>query len=231
MLQSAITGFFIFIALPCNAMKVWDPWNFVQNNTSAIAAVKTEITSANALVQQIQTTINLAKSLTSVEGLANLAGLQEEAALYGQLKNTNTELYGLMNQSSQLFQNVQAQVGASGMSWENFLNSRSSIEAQQKKVISSQYSTITNSMEKVAARRQTIVNQLQASNGQTSALQAVGAAIDVLIGQNQQLLGLLSTQGQLDIAKKERENASAEAGYIQMSKYQKMLQDENAKYK
>jgi flagellar biosynthesis/type III secretory pathway chaperone len=60
-----------------------------------------------------------------------------------------------------------------------------------------QYQSIDTQMAQVAARRQTIVNQLQNSDGQTAALQAVGAGIDTLIGQNQTLISTLVAQGRL----------------------------------
>ena len=63
-------------------------------------------------------------------------------------------------------------------------------------------------MKEVAQRRAAIVAEIQTATGETAAMQSVGAGIDALIGQNQQMLGLLTAQGK-DVQIKRNEDEAA----------------------
>lgn len=209
---------------------VIDPINLVQNTYSAVAAVKNEVNTAAAYIKQIEQALALAKSLKSVNGLATLAGVQQELALYSQLKNTSTQLASIMDQSLKLSQNVQAQYGASNVDWTSFLTSRSAVDRGRSQVLAAQYATIDQSMVDVAQRRQAIVSQLQDSSGQTSAMQSVGAGIDVLIGQNQLMVSTLSAQGKVAIVKQNTDDASGAASLQALKDHQQQLIDAANKY-
>ncbi|MCU6502329.1 hypothetical protein LPN04_31490 [Rugamonas sp. A1-17] len=204
---------------------VIDPSNLVQNTSSALAAVRNEVNTATALIHQIQATINLAKSLKSVKGLSNLAGLQQELATYQQLKGASSQIAGLMDQSLRLSKGLESQYGASGQSWQDFVATRSASNKLASQAMVNQYQAIDDSMAQVAVRRQAIVNQLQNSEGQTAALQAVGAGIDTLIGQNQLLLSTLVAQGKLAQKNQGDDSASRQKGIDAFSARQQRMID------
>ncbi|WP_426172494.1 hypothetical protein [Pseudoduganella sp. R-34] len=214
---------------------VIDPTNLIQNTSSAISAVKNEVNTAHTYITQVQQLIAMGKSLQSVSGLANLAGVQEEYKLYVQLANVSTQLLGVIDRSKRLTESVQAQVGASNLDWKTFLTTKSDINRSRAMALSQQYQAIDRSMVEVAERRKQIVNQLQASTGQTSAMQSVGAGIDVLIGQNQQMISALQMQGRADQMKQEMdqttEKATFEQGMQVISKRQKALMQSDANLK
>jgi conjugal transfer/entry exclusion protein len=210
---------------------VIDPTNLIQNTSSAISAVKNEINTANAYYNQIQQLLGLAKQLQSVNGLANLAGAQQEMALYQQLANVSNQLLGVLNKSNQLNQTVQAQVGASSMDWKTFLTTKSDINKSRSDALASQYAAVNQNMIDVSQRRQAIVTQLQNSTGETSAMQGVGAGVDVLIGQNQQMLATLRAQGQDALIQRSNDANSADAAEQDMIARQKRLSDAASKYK
>lgn len=209
---------------------VIDPSNLVQNTSSALAAVRNEINTSTALIHQIQSAINTTKSLTSVKGLATLAGLQQELANYRKLKATSTQLAGLVQQSLNISKNLEAQFGASSMSLKDFLASTSSLRKKTAASLSEQYETVDNSMAEVAERRKAIVNSLQGSQGQTAALMNVGAGIDALIGQNQTMISMLQAQGKAGQAYKNSEEADAKKEMEQRALRQQRMIDAAAKY-
>jgi conjugal transfer/entry exclusion protein len=202
---------------------VIDPTNLIQNTYSALSAVKNEVNTANTYINQVQQLIAIGKSLQSMNGLSNLTGAQQELALYTQLSNIGGEMITVMDRSRKLAESLQAQVGASNMDWATFLSTKSDIERARKQSLANQMVTIDKNMADVAKRRSAIVNQLQASSGQTSAMQAVGAGIDVLIGQNQQMIANLQLKGREEQAKERVDAATVNQGLKVISERQLQL--------
>lgn len=209
---------------------VYDPINHIQNTSSALAAIKNEINSASALIQQIKGTIALAKSLESAGNLSALAGVQEELKLYNQLKNNDIQISSTLDQQIKLSSDLLAQHGASNTNWANFINQKSTSQSTQSKAMLEQANFINSSLASTAQRRQDVVNQLQNSTGQTSAIQAVGAAIDILIGQNQQIIAALANKTKAESAAIQI-NSNSNLNSIQINNdYQKKLLDAANKY-
>lgn len=230
-----IAALVLWIALAnanhAHAFVVFDPTNLVQNSTSAAAAVKNEINTATILIKQIESTIALARSLASVKNLASLTGLEKELALYQDLKQASMQLASIVDESQRLSTSLQSQYGASSLSFKDFSDQKSRSNAATDSAMAAQYRTVTASMSEVAQRRRQIVGQLQNSEGQTAALQAVGAAIDVLIGQNQQVISTMSAEGQTRIADKRIEQGSQKQGMKIISDRQTELEQSIAKFK
>jgi hypothetical protein len=210
---------------------VLDPTNLVQTTASALAAVKNEINTAAAYITQMQQLVAMGKSLKSVSGLASLAGVEQELALYSQLKAVSTQLAAASGESLELSQRLHAAYGASSMSWQDFLKARASIDQGNAKGLAAQYATVTTAIERIALRRKEIVDRLQVADGQTSAMQSVGAGIDVLIGQNQQLMATLAAEGQSKLIQKNVDAATVQQGMRIISDRQQRLKDADAKLK
>ncbi|WP_342116525.1 hypothetical protein [Pseudoduganella sp. OTU4001] len=232
MILASIAG--SFLNQPALAMfggVVIDPSNLVQNTSSALAAVKNEVNTAKSYITHMQQLVAMGKSLKSLNGLASLAGVEQELALYMQLKSTSTQLVSVVESSLELSRRVQSQFGASGLSWNDFLRSRSAIDQGNTKALSAQYTSITEAISQIAARRKAIVGELQGAEGQTSAMQSVGAGIDVLIGQNQQLIATLAAEGQAKLIQKNVDSASVQQGMQIISDRQRRILEADAKIK
>lgn len=225
-----LAGMGIFITKPSFAWKsVYDSRNFAQNYVTAINAIKTEVNTAEILRQQIQTNLHQANSVRSLTNLTSLVGLEQELSLYKQLKNIDSLMLDTVTRSRELMDNLTGQYGASNLSWESFLKSRREISDSRNHNLLKQYETMNSEMKTVATRRQNIVNQLQSATGQTQALQAVGSAIDVLIGQNQQLISALTTQGNAKVSKQYEDEAAFQHSIKQANEYQDKLRESGKK--
>lgn len=213
---------------------VWDPTNWIQNNSQAIAGVKTEINTAKTLIQQTQTAIAIAKSIKGVADMEGLAQVKEALKLYKELQSVDSLLEKDFQQSAELTERVAAKYGASDMSWDEYLNSRNQIERQQRDSSAARYRAINASIEQTSRQRQAIVSKLGSVQGQTEAMQTLGAAIDVLIGQNQQIISILAANNKVaetkqDLNKADTVKSEKEAAKV-MNDYQRRLRDAANQY-
>lgn len=204
---------------------VFDPSNFGQNAVTAAKAVRTEINTATAAIQSVQQTIELIKSTTSIDGLARLAGLDKELRLYRDLVNTNQQLVSAVDQSRNLYQNLSAQYGASDFSWKAFLDGRARVDVTYAESLLNQYEAVNRAIESTNSRREAILQQAQTVSGQLGATQTVSAQVDILIGQNQQIMGLLATQIANDPAKQKHDAGMKQRlGAREYDDYQRRLE-------
>jgi len=213
---------------------VWDPTNWIQNNSTALASVKTEVNTAKTLIQQTQTAIAMAKSIKGVADMDGLAQVKASLGLYKELADVGNRLENDFRQSAELTERVTAKYGASDMSWEDYMKSSSRIEKQQRETSAQRYRAINASIEQTSRQRQAIVTKLGAVQGQTEAMQTVGAAIDVLIGQNQQIISILAANHKVAETKKELETGTAaksdQEATKAMNAYQRRLRESANKY-
>lgn len=213
---------------------VYDPSNWLQNNSSALSNVKNEINTAKALIQQTQTALNMAKSIKGVTDMAGLAQITESLAQYRQLQSVDNRLQLDFQQSAALTDSMTAGYGASNMSWTDYMASRRNLEQQQRETSAQRYSAINASIEQTSRQRQAIVSKLGSVGGQTEAMQTLGASIDVLIGQNQQIISILAANGRVAEMKQadtetDKTKRDAEATK-DMNSYQQRLREAAAKY-
>lgn len=226
------------ICLPASAIFgvsiTYDPTNWVQNNTTALAAVKTEISTAKALIQQTQSAINMAKSVKGLADLDSLTQVKEALKLYNELQSVDGRLEKDFRQSAELTERVSAKYGASEMSWNEYLNSRNKLEEQQRETSAQRYRAINASIEQTSRQRQAIVGKLASVQGQTEAMQTLGASIDVLIGQNQQIISILAANQRVAETKQQDDVADAKKNADEAQKIlnarQQRLREAAAKY-
>lgn len=219
----AIVG--VMLAGSAGAKIVFDPSNFGQNAVTAAKAVRTETNTATAAIQSVQQTIELVKSTTSIDGLARLAGLDKELRLYRDLVNTNRQLVIAVDQTRHLYDNLNAQYGASDFSWKAFLDGRARVDATYAELLLNQYEAVNRAIESTNSRREAILQQAQTVSGQLGATQTVSAQIDILIGQNQQIMGLLATQIANDPAKQKQDAGMKQRiGAREYDEYQRRLE-------
>lgn len=213
---------------------VWDPTNWIQNNSQALSGVKTEINTAKTLIQQTQTAINMAKSVKGMADMDGLAQVKEALKMYKDLQALDTRLERDLQQSAELTERVTARYGASDMSWEEYTKSSTQLERQQRESSAQRYRAINASIEQTSRQRQAIVSKLGSVQGQTEAMQTLGAAIDVLIGQNQQIISILAANSKVAETKQDLEagkaaNNDQEAAKV-MNSYQQRMREAASKY-
>ena len=216
--------------LSASAAIVFDPSNFIQNLLTAINAVTTEANTAGTLYQQTKGTIELAKSTAGLGDLQGLAGAQQELNMYNELRLNNQQLESTLRNSLRLTQDMQAKVGTSNMSWDEFRASRNASDMESARIYKSQYQSIDKSMTDTANRRKAILGQLQGAQGQTAATQAVGTQIDVLIGQNQQIIGELGAQKMQEGLRIEKTQQDEQLAIEINNAYQKRLTDSSDRF-
>lgn len=180
--------------VPAGAVVVWDPGNFVVNASTATTGLLTEASAAVTAIQNIKQTIELVRQTMSTDGVSRLAGLQDELRLYQELNTVNTGLTRSISSSSDLYQNMAAQYGASNFSWENFVKGRATLQSNQAQSLLDKYDSVTRSIASQNGRREEILRQVQGAESNKAATQALSAQIDILIAQNQQTMSLLATQ-------------------------------------
>jgi hypothetical protein len=222
------------ISLSSQAVTFFDSLNWIQNNTTALSSVKNEVNTAKTLIQQTQTAIAMAKSIKGVSDMDGLAQVQASLGLYKDLAAVGNRLEKDFQQSAELTERVNAKYGASDMSWEQYMNSSTQLERQQRETAAQRYRAINASIEQTARQRQAIVTKLGAVQGQTEAMQTVGASIDVLIGQNQQIISILAANNKVAETKKELETGIAaksdQEATKEMNAYQQRLRESASKY-
>lgn len=209
---------------------VYDPVNWIQNYSSARAAIANEINTAKSLIQQVNAAKDLARSTKSLTNLSGLAGVDKARHLYGALVELDTRLDSNLEESSRFTQDLRAQYGASNMTWEQFASSRSRLETTAQRASRERYTAISQSMEETSRRRQEIVSQLSQVQGQTQAMQALGASLDVIIGQNQQMLAAMVAKEKQDEANKTPVQSQQQWAENQRALYQKRLRESASKY-
>lgn len=173
---------------PAHAITFVDPVNLIQNTLSARAEIQAEISAARTLIEQINAAKNLARSTSSLKDLRGLAGVDKAQLLYRRLVEIDGRLDKILDEGGKFAQDLRAKYGASNMSWDQFASTRSQMETMQQQASRERYAAVARSLEETTRRRQEIVSQLSTVEGQTQAMQALGAALDVIIGQNQQMI-------------------------------------------
>lgn len=234
-MKAIVNGsFMVALMIPTIASAQWaviDGTNLIQNTSTAVAAVKTEVSTAATYIAQLKANIELVRSTLSMEGLAKLTGMEAELATARDLMKANDELTGTLKQGQNLYSDVQAQFGASNFSWSNFLQNTARNDLSRATWMMDRFTSINKSLESAASRRQDIVNKLQDSQGATQATQAVGAAVDVVIGQNQQVISILNTQLGNAAAEKQQQIEADQFNNEQYQNRQDGMRDAAAKYR
>jgi len=230
---SRVTAAVFAVALtvnPAHAVTFVDPINLIQNTFSARAEIKSEISAARTLIEQINAAKSLARSAASLKDLRGLAGVDKARQLYGALVELDGRLDRNLDESGRFAQDLRAQYGASNMSWDQFASTRSRMETQQQQASRERYASVARSMEETTRRRQEIVSQLSAVEGQTQAMQALGAALDVIIGQNQQIIATMVATSKEQEAKAAPDQSQQQWAENQRALYQKRVREAADKY-
>lgn len=209
-----------------HAVTVWDPTNFVQNLITATNSVLTEANTYKTMIENTKQTIALARQVSSLNGLAELAGMSEELALFQDLYRTSMQLHQTLQDSRNVYSNLESQWGASNFTWENFLRGQSNVSTGRVNSMILQFENAGRSVERVAARRQALLQKAQEAGHNESMMQVtqvVSAQLDMIAGQNQQVVQMMANNMAVE-AGKEEERIKAEdfSWKVQRERQQKM---------
>lgn len=179
---------------------VIDPTNLIQNTVQATKGILTETNTATSAIQNTKQTIQMVRSLTSLGGIAKLAGLENELRLYSDLKATNDGLSATMKEASTLGADIKARMGASNFSWKTYAQTVANNDAARAQNFMDRLQMMNNSVEKSNTRRKEILGQLAASDGSiVAASQATTLSVDNVASQLGQLVNaqaaVLADQG------------------------------------
>jgi hypothetical protein len=221
----ALIGTFT-LAVPAAAQWIVnDPINLIQNFASATAGISNEINSARALIEQIRSAKELVKSTASIHGLAQLAGLDKELSLYRDLIAIDTQLKKTVDASQRLGLDIKAQFGASDFSWKKFNDEQRRLDESTRKAAREQYDMLVRSMTENSGRRKQVISEMQNAPGPTHAIQALGASLDIIIGQNQQMLAALAHQQLAEEYARDGANNSDAGVQSKLQNYQRRLRE------
>ena len=218
------------LTCPAQALVFTDPMNLVQNTLSARTAVQNEINTAKTLIEQINSAKNLARSTAGLKNLAGLAGVEQARQLYRSLIDVDSRLGSNLDNNARLAEDLRALYGASNMSWDQFMTSRSQAETRQRQLNKDRYTAVAQSMEETSRRRQEIVSQLSSVQGQTEAMQTLGAALDVIIGQNQQIIAAMMANNRMQESQGQINDAQEQMVKNQRELYQQRLREAASQY-
>lgn len=215
-----------------NAWIVFDPTNWIENAITAADSLLTEWNTYEDLVQNTQQTMTMIQSLSSMQGIANVAGLSDEYALYTQLAQTASDLYSTVQSAQNLYTDLQAQYGASNFTWQNFLNNRNSVSGARVSSMLGQFQNVQQEIQRVSARRQVLLQKAQDAGANQSMMQitqVTSAQLDMISGQLQQVASTLSNK-MADDAAQEKDQIQADQFSQQMyrQRQQDLLNSANA---
>lgn len=209
---------------------VIDPTNLVQNYMTAISTVKSEITTSKAYVEQAKAAMQLARSTSSLNGLNSLAAVTDEYNMYSKWRDNNIQLESILNKGIDETRQAITEVGAGDKSWDTFLKSSDARDKVKAASYLNEYQMINASLTSTANKRKNILNELQGATGQTAATQAVGAQIDVLIGQQQQMMSQLSASKMQESKEMDQAKVNEELGRKVREQRQQAMRDASAKF-
>ena len=216
----------ITVALPVYAWySVYDSNQYTQNYIKAQKSIEIAITSAEQL-QVMETQASLTHdSVASFSDMDAMTEVSNEIELYNQLKSADLKLLDSVTEAMRLFEDIKAQWGTSNVSFESFCAQLAGSAIQRDKALVSSFRSSTAEIQQVAQRRKQIIDALGTAVGQTQAIQAAGAAVDAIIGQNQQIIALMMAEGADTVADKNSAKAQVEYSRQVMREYEARKHD------
>ncbi|CAN7641973.1 hypothetical protein [Massilia sp. LjRoot122] len=212
-------------ATPAQALTFTDFLNLAQNTFGARAGIQNEINSARQLIQQINAAKDMARSVKGLKDVNGLAAIRQTAQLYGALVEIDESLSATLDRNSALVNDLRAQYGASNLTFEAFADSLAKSDAARQRANRERFASVSRSMSDTTRRRQEIVSQLAAVQGQTEAMQTLGVALDVIIGQNQQVVARMQAEDKMKVQDEDVDAGKQQWAENQRALYQKRLRE------
>jgi len=191
-------------------LPVIDVTNLIQNTMTALQSVKDEVYQNTNITYQYKM---MANQLLQSTGLDASALEQQLSALNEQISNNETysnvlkDLYGGLSGNTDYLNRVQSMIVSSGKSPTQWFEDQSTLLDNGDKTAKNLFnlgSTVFKNTEATAKRREKIQKQLKLSPTAQATAQSTGQMLDVLAGQNSDLLQLMSAKAQADADKDQK---------------------------
>lgn len=193
---------------------VFDAANFIKNTMTAAQALKTEIYENTNIVYQSKMMLNQlqqAVGLDSVAMAAQAKGIQEDIKRFQDYGSADKDLYGSVTQTADFLSSVQGLVTASGKTPEQWFRDQRTLLATGDKTAKRLFDLgqdVTSNNKKLAERRRDLQSDLNLNQTAQATAQLTNQMLDVMAGQNADLLQLIGAKTQADAVKDQKENAA-----------------------
>lgn len=196
---------------------VFDAANFLKNTITAVQAVKTEAYQNSNIIYQYQL---LANQLKQATGLDPVTLIQQLSSVQSDIKKQQNygqaldQLYGSLSQNVDFLQQVNGLISQSGKTpsqW--FADQRTLLNNgdQTAKRLFSLGTDIVKANQANAERRQQIQQDMQGSETAQATAQTTNRLLDLVAGQNSDMLQLVGAKLQSDAIKDQKANTAATA--------------------
>jgi len=194
-------------------MPVFDAANFIKNTMTASQALKTEIYENTNIVYQNKMMLNQlqqAVGLDAVSMALQEKGIVEDIEKYQRYGQTLKDLYGNVADTADFLNNVQGLMATSGKSPDQwFRDQRTLLDTGDKtaKRLFGLGQAVTSNNQKLAKRRRDLQSDLELNQTAQATAQLTNQMLDVMSGQNADLLQLIGAKTEADAVKDQRANA------------------------
>ncbi|MDK3022952.1 conjugal transfer protein TrbJ [Cupriavidus taiwanensis] len=191
---------------------VFDAANFVKNTMTAAQALKTEIYENTNIVYQNKMMLNQLQQAVGLDVVAmakQAEGIQEDIAKYQRYGKTLKDLYGSVADTADFLSNVQGLMATSGKSPDQwFRDQRTLLETGDKtaKRLFGLGQAVASNNQKLAKRRRDLQSDLELNQTAQATAQLTNQMLDVMAGQNADLLQLIGAKTEADAVKDQRAN-------------------------
>jgi len=194
-------------------MPVFDAANFIKNTLTAAQALKTEIYENTNIVYQNKMMLNQLQQAVGLDPVAMAAqakGIQEDIGRYQAYGSAVKDLYGSVTNTADFLSDVQGLVTASGKTPDQWFRDQRTLLATSDKTAKRLFDLgqdVTNNNKKLAERRRDLQSDLNMNQTAQATAQLTNQMLDVMAGQNADLLQLIGAKTQADAVKDQKENA------------------------
>jgi len=215
------------IAMPVIAdaqESVFDPINFIENTMTAAQTLEAEINQYTQVAYQLQSLENqlaMAKNLGSMspsQALAEINQLTTEANNVNHLVSVDTQLYGTLGSQQQFLSQINAWASFTGNSPNQWLSNQQLLYStgnQQAANNMNMAGSMQQHIQTLATQRQQIQTNLASSPSQLSAQQLLGQELDVVAGEQADMVTMMSAQTKTAATKQSQDLAAQQAATTQ----------------
>lgn len=192
---------------------VFDAANFIKNTMTAAQALKTEIYENTNIVYQSKMMLNQLQQAVGLDPVAmatQAMGIQEDITRYQAYGSAVKDLYGSVTNTADFLSNVQGLVTASGKTPEQWFRDQRTLLATGDKTAKRLFDLgqdVTTNNKKLAERRRDLQSDLNMNQTAQATAQLTNQMLDVMAGQNADLLQLMGAKTQADAVKDQKANA------------------------
>ncbi|WP_439672797.1 Conjugal transfer protein TrbJ (plasmid) [Cupriavidus necator] len=213
------------------ALPVTDWVGLIQTTMTAMQSLKTEVYENTNIAYQYKMMANQLLQSTGLDAAAlteQLDAIKDDIGKYEVYGTSLKDLYGTVSDNAAYLKKIQSMVVASGKTKEQWFQDQRQLLSNGDKTAKNLFSLgeqIFKNTQSVAQRRQKIQAQVKLSPTAQAAAQTTNQMLDVLAGQNSDLLQLMSVRAQAD-ADRDQQSVARETQSAEVMRAISTAQDE-----